>query len=54
MRPRARVCSGITPAERLAALARLRESIALTTEAADAWTTEVRAERDAWNPPPEP
>jgi hypothetical protein len=42
------------PAERVAALARLRESIGLTTEAADAWTTEVRAERDAWNPPAEP
>jgi hypothetical protein len=43
-----------TPAERVAALAQLRENIGLTTRAADAWVGEVRAERDAWNPPAEP
>jgi len=43
-----------SPAERVAALARLRESIGLTTKAADNWVGEVRAERDAWNPPAEP
>jgi len=43
-----------TPAERVAALARLRDSIGLTAEAADDWAQEVRAERDAWNPPAEP
>jgi predicted nucleic acid-binding protein len=39
-----------TPAERVAALARLRESIGLTAQAADVWVKEVRAERDAWSP----
>lgn len=43
-----------TPAERLAALARLRDSIGLTTKAADHWVGEIRAERDAWNPPAQP
>ena len=43
-----------TPAERVAALARLRDNIGLTAEAADRWAGEVRAERDAWNPPVEP
>jgi hypothetical protein len=40
-----------TPAERIAALARLRNSIGLTTKDADNWVGEIRAERDAWNPP---
>jgi hypothetical protein len=39
-----------TPAERVAALARLRDSIGLTTKAADNWAGEIRAERDARNP----
>jgi putative heme iron utilization protein len=43
-----------TPAERVAALARLRDSIGLTTKAADDWVAEVRAERNAWNPPAAP
>ena len=43
-----------TPAERVAALARLSDSIGLTAKAADNWTGEVRAERDAWNPPAAP
>lgn len=43
-----------TPAERVAALARLRDSIGMTAEAADDWAHEVRAERDVWNAPPEP
>ena len=43
-----------TPAERVAALARLRESIGLTAQAADVWVKEVRAERDAWSPPAAP
>ncbi|MGA2233614.1 MAG: hypothetical protein ABSH22_22125 [Tepidisphaeraceae bacterium] len=43
-----------TPVERVAALARLRESIGLTDVAADDWAGKLRAERDAWNPPAEP
>lgn len=43
-----------TPAERIAALARLRDNMGLTTQAADSWVAEIRAERDAWNPPAEP
>src|SRR5258708_4548490 len=39
-----------TPAERVAELARLRETIGLTPEAADNWAVEVRAERNAWDP----
>jgi len=44
----------LTPAERVASLAGLRESIGLTPKAADDWAEEVRAERGAWNPPVEP
>jgi hypothetical protein len=43
-----------TPAERVAALTRLRDSIGLTTQAADDWVEGVRAERGAWNPPAQP
>jgi hypothetical protein len=39
-----------TPAERVAALARLRDSIGLTATDADNWVGEIRAERNAWNP----
>jgi hypothetical protein len=39
-----------TPVERVAALARLRDSIGLTAQAADNWVGELRAERNAWNP----
>jgi hypothetical protein len=37
-------------ANRLAALARLRESINLSAEDAEKWVRSVREERDAWNP----
>jgi hypothetical protein len=40
-----------TSAERMAVLAQLRDSLGLTTQAADKWVGEVRAERDAWDPP---
>ena len=40
----------LTPAEKVAALCKLRESVALTPESAEKWKQEVRDERDAWNP----
>lgn len=38
-------------ADRLAALHELQTELALTEEEASRWIAEVRAERDAWEPP---
>ena len=39
-----------TPADRVAALANMRQSIGLTSAAAEDWVNETRAERTSWNP----
>lgn len=39
------------PAARLAALSALQRAVGLTGEQAAAWSSDVRAEREAWNGP---